>query len=454
ETGAHGPSPCRNFSSVPTIYYYRIPGLYNRTALDERCILNPRLTISSTKFAYVHSEYDKNCTRGFKYYELMTFGEILEGPEKEPRMFSRSFYSPTNAVNYHSCTPIVTVNEGYFLCLECTSSDPLYKANLSNSTFHLVILRHNKDEKIVSMPSFNLSTDQEYVQIIPAEGGGTAESGNLYFPCIGRLLHKRVTHPLCKKSNCSRTDDESCLKSYYNQGSPQHQVVNCLIRIRNAQRDNPTWDVITVDLTNTYPGSRSRIFGSFSKPMLYQSSVSWHTLLQVAEITDLDKYQLDWLDTPYISRPGGSECPFGNYCPTVCWEGTYNDVYSLTPNNDLFVTVYLKSEQVAENPYFAIFSRDQILKEFPLDAWISSARTTTISCFMFNNEIWCIAALEITRLNDDIIRPIYYSFWLPTDCRTPYPHTGKMTRVPLRSTYNYPYDVPDYAGTKHHHHHH
>lgn len=386
------------------------------------CVVMSSLTVYSSRFSYYYAVGKGGCINTPRYLMRFVHGSLSDVNPGKPTMIPTVDYYPKNPNLYTNCVPITTEVTSYFVCTLANSTNPLETNNVLNTYISIVVIspQHRPTETTILVNDCNM--DLIYTQVITNGQGGILQGNTLYVPGVGLLSQDIVEDPFCYTEDCEdetssyRDIKNTCLHNLKKERAQNKQLIDVTITVNIIDINNPVITIITQNLTNAQLGSKSRYYNSGRMPYAYKSAMSWFTYPLYGKITSWRPTSFNWSYSSSISRPGSYPCTWGNRCPHNCWSGVYNDIFIIDTQKGSFVTVYLKSDQHAENPYIALIHNDEILYETKYPFKNSGAKDTTTSCYVFKNEIWCTALVEVEIYSQSTVQPDIIHFKIPPLC--------------------------------------
>nr|AJP33320.1 attachment glycoprotein [Cedar virus] len=411
---------CKSVSKDPDFRLkqidYVIPVQQDRSI----CMNNPLLDISDGFFTYIHYEGINSCKKSDSFKVLLSHGEIVDRGDYRPSLYLLSSHYHPYSMQVINCVPVTCNQSSFVFCHISNNTKTLDNSDYSSDEYYITYFNGIDRPKTKKIPINNMTADNRYIHFTFSGGGGVCLGEEFIIPVTTVINTDVFTHDYCESFNCSvqtgKSLKEICSESLRSPTNSSRYNLNGIMIISQNNMTDFKIQLNGITYNKLSFGSPGRLSKTLGQVLYYQSSMSWDTYLKAGFVEKWKPFTPNWMNNTVISRPNQGNCPRYHKCPEICYGGTYNDIAPLDLGKDMYVSVILDSDQLAENPEITVFNSTTILYKERVSKDELNTRSTTTSCFLFLDEPWCISVLETNRFNGKSIRPEIYSYKIPKYC--------------------------------------
>uniref|UniRef100_A0AAU0QLG4 Cell attachment protein n=1 Tax=Lechcodon virus TaxID=3095318 RepID=A0AAU0QLG4_9MONO len=415
-------NPNDHLAMEPGANFYGIPNLGPSSSSNDECYTNPSFSIGSSIYMFSQEIRKTDCYTGKILSIQVTLGRIVDKGQQGPQASPLLVWSVPNPGIINSCAVAAGDETGWVLCsvtLTAASGEP---APHTFDSFWLYKLEPDADVVAYNIKGVAHWFDRVYDAVYIGKGGGVQRGDELYFQMYGVSRNRNKYTALCEFGSCIGTGGGGyqvlCDLAVTMLNSEEALVTNAYIKVTELSRNKPVIIVQTFPVSDSYRGSNGRIYSIGENYGVYLAPSSWNRYLRYGMSPDMTVKETDWLPfkTPIMSMLTTCRNDLTNMCPQICSTRGYQDIFPLTDDSEYYT--YIDISPLGEGSKAIVSVRDgeghhssvEIMKSY------HSVLTATISCFIYKEEVWCIAVTEAKKNKDSAQRIYAHSYRIKSKC--------------------------------------
>ncbi|UBB42273.1 attachment glycoprotein [Wenzhou Apodemus agrarius henipavirus 1] len=420
------PMNCSKPNDHPTMEpgpnFYAVPNLGPSSSNADECYTNPSFSIGSSIYMFSQEIRKTDCIAGELQSVQIILGRIVDKGQQGPQASPLLVWSVPNPRTINSCAVAAGDEMGWVLCsvtLTAASGGP------SPHTFDgFWLYRLTPDTDVVSyrISGFAYLLDKVYDSVYIGKGGGVQKGSDLYFQMYGISRNRASFTALCDHGSCPGVGGGGyqtlCDKSMTVLGSDESLVTSAYLRVGDIYSGKPVIVSQTFPPSDSYRGSNGRIYLIGDSYGIYLAPSSWNRYLRFGVTPDISVKSTRWLDAKYPVMYIRSTCTnkVSNMCPEICSTRGYQDIFPLSADSESYTYIGISPKGEGTSSFVAVRDRDGHHASKEILSSYFSILSSTISCFTYKEEIWCIAVSEGKRTKGSAQRIFAHSYRVIRGC--------------------------------------
>nr|AYM47523.1 glycoprotein 2 [Bat paramyxovirus] len=266
-----------------------------------------------------------------------------------------------------------------------------------------------------------LNIDYVYAALYPSVGSGVSIGSTVYFLVYGGLETPINGNAYCPRQMCNdqTKNQQVCNKAQQPNWLGGKQMLNAILSFEDQIESQPNITIRTIPVSSQIFGSEGRLYSTpySQKNYIYVRSTSWYPLMQFGEINLSTDLSIKWANYTSLSRPGAGVCKSTNRCPAECVTGVYTDLFPLSIQDGLAMTVELVGDTQRRGPTMKLVTVNNKVEQYILTTTTQSAAYTTTTCFIFNFQPWCISIVEMSPATIGSMMPTAFLYPIWSSCK-------------------------------------
>ncbi|UQM99528.1 cell attachment protein [denwin virus] len=407
-------------SITPGQNLYSVPSLTMREDHDDECVVNPSFSVGTSIYMYSQEIRKTDCKQGPLIGIKISLGRVVDKGQSGPQVSPLLVWDVPKPETISSCAVVAGDEIGWALCstiMTAKSGEPI---PYMFEGFKLFKFEPDKDVVQYTLAPRAFRLDEKYHTLNIGKGGGIIRGEELYFTGFGIITNYKKVDPLCNHGICPGSGSylPVCKSAISFMGDEDLIVVDNIIKVVNVDIGTPVIDLKTFKASDTYRGSNGRLYAMGDNFGVYFSPSSWNRYLRFGTSSSPVPGTFKWspLKSPVLAV--GTTCHNDNLsmCPQVCHSYGYEDVFPLDVDGTSMTYMSISTDGQRSKAYVQARSKDGFVNSIPALTDYYNIYTSTISCFMYRNDVWCIVINEASLKKNDKQRIYAHSYKLKKEC--------------------------------------
>nr|5NOP_A Chain A, Attachment glycoprotein [Mojiang virus]5NOP_B Chain B, Attachment glycoprotein [Mojiang virus] len=441
-----------HFTMEPGANFYTVPNLGPASSNSDECYTNPSFSIGSSIYMFSQEIRKTDCTAGEILSIQIVLGRIVDKGQQGPQASPLLVWAVPNPKIINSCAVAAGDEMGWVLCsvtLTAASGEPI--PHMFDGFW---LYKLEPDTEVVSyrITGYAYLLDKQYDSVFIGKGGGIQKGNDLYFQMYGLSRNRQSFKALCEHGSCLGTGGGGyqvlCDRAVMSFGSEESLITNAYLKVNDLASGKPVIIGQTFPPSDSYKGSNGRMYTIGDKYGLYLAPSSWNRYLRFGITPDISVRSTTWLKSqdPIMKILSTCTNTDRDMCPEICNTRGYQDIFPLSEDSEYYTYIGITPNNGGTKNFVAVRDSDGHIASIDILQNYYSITSATISCFMYKDEIWCIAITEGKKQKDNPQRIYAHSYKIRQMC-----YNMKSATVTVGNAKNI--TIRRY-GTKHHHHHH
>lgn len=388
-----------SFVAIQNITFFPFISFIPSPTSVDGCNTMPSFSLGSHIYSYTHTAKIRDCYDFTDSSQYWTIGSIKSDQHRRPFFENIITWPLFDSYNRKSCSTVASTTGAWLACTIVSQNEELDLNTTGIQPLNILYLDAFGVRKQWTFQESEIIFDRSYDTFYFSVGPGIIKDGKVIFLAYGALRSRWDVNAYCYSPGCSMSPmpTNTCNSAQSPPFYKFKQVVNAIVEFDDDYNTPPRLNVRTIPPNNYDLGAEGRLyyFPHSNKVLIYKKSSSWHSFLFFGELHLTSDLSIQWYDFNSTSRPGNNGCSADNHCPRVCVTGTYNDYFPLARNGHLGMTVALRDNVNAVKPTIRLLTLHQVLLNHYLTTRTQAATYTTTTCFLFDDNTWCLMISEL-----------------------------------------------------------
>nr|UUV47213.1 attachment glycoprotein [Langya virus]UUV47220.1 attachment glycoprotein [Langya virus] len=411
-----------HFTMQPGVNFYTVPNLGPSSSSADECYTNPSFSIGSSIYMFSQEIRKTDCTTGEILSIQIVLGRIVDKGQQGPQASPLLVWSVPNPKIINSCAVAAGDETGWVLCsvtLTAASGEPI--PHMFDGFW---LYKFEPDTEVVAyrITGFAYLLDKVYDSVFIGKGGGIQRGNDLYFQMFGLSRNRQGIKALCEHGSCLGTGGGGyqvlCDRAVMSFGSEESLISNAYLKVNDVASGKPTIISQTFPPSDSYKGSNGRIYTIGERYGIYLAPSSWNRYLRFGLTPDISVRSTTWLKEkdPIMKVLTTCTNTDKDMCPEICNTRGYQDIFPLSEDSSFYTYIGITPSNEGTKSFVAVKDDAGHVASITILPNYYSITSATISCFMYKEEIWCIAVTEGRKQKENPQRIYAHSYRVQKMC--------------------------------------